>query len=176
MSHQKSISILVSAFSILLLSQVSFATDDPCINALGVSSPGQAAALGTIRDGQKKPQSFNEADKALDGEQRDKDNDAQWKRQWTGDASQIAGDWNTQAAPAFMAGAAVEMNPMIKATLMECYARRSAQGQADQKVAEQNKKNAQNLTREDAQNQNTSGYNANVIRVEEASLAGGAGR
>lgn len=154
--------VLISLFITASL----FSSDDPCIQALGVNSPGQAAALSAKREGQSKPESFKSADKAQEGDSGKKDNDAQWKREWTADAAQVAGDWNTQAAPAFLAGAAeagAKMDFKNQATLTLCYQKRMAQGQADQKVAEENRKNAAQARAADKE---TLGYDPRAIQVE----------
>lgn len=113
-------------------------SDDPCIKALMKSSPGQAAALSAKRDGFARPKANERVDWALEGQADKKNNEAQTERDWAGDANDFSGDWHTQAAPQFLAGAMKEMDPKTKATLMECHSRRSRQGAADKETARKN--------------------------------------
>lgn len=146
------------------LSNNCYASDDPCIQALMSSSPAQAAALSAKREGQAKPETFERLDWALEGRDERKNNDAQMKPEWAGDAAQIAGDWNSEAAPRFLAGALIETNPKTKATLLECHVRRSAQGRADKIVADLNKKIAEKARQEDGlRAPGLAGYDPTVI-------------
>jgi len=128
----------VLSIPFLFFSFSAFSSDDPCIQALGVSSPGQAASLSARREGYTKPKANERADWAEKGKDGKKDNEAQTMSDWVGDALSIAAEWYTTSAPQFLAGAMKELNPMIKSKLMVCYSRRSGQGRADKEASDKN--------------------------------------
>jgi len=154
----------VLSVSLILFSFPAFSSDDPCIQALSVSSPGQAASLSAKREGYTKPKANERADWAEKGKDGRKDNEAQTMSDWVGDALSIAAEWYTTSAPQFLAGAMKELNPMIKSKLMVCYTRRSGQGRADKEASDKNY--ARGKKARAADEGEAGGYDPKVVRPD----------
>lgn len=116
---------------------------DICISLLATSSPAEAGMLSA-----QQSQAMKESDKKFE-KAMSLDSDAQMKPRRASDMAELAGDYTSASSPVFAAGAAKELNPVIKSMLMKCATNRGLQGAAEHVNSARNEQVANHVIKTD---------------------------